>query len=309
MRAHTLTTQPSKAPPCRSAAGSGPRSRNRRAPASRDPTAPPARRTVRAHASRPSPLPAARTSCPSISNSTDSDIAESALSSTTRTRRAVTGVTTGASCSRVRQHAERQHDRELAAAPGPGAADLDAPAVQLDQTLRNGEPDAESALRTIERLVALHEEIEHVRQRLRVDAGAFVANARSARHRRAGAAVTWMRAPSGENFAAFDNRLPITCVSLTGSPSTSSGCGGGSNVTLCRRVAISGRAPSSACSMTSCTTRLCVRSSILPLVMRATSSRSSTSRARCDGLSLQDAAHLAHRRRLVRAGAEISARC
>ena len=45
-----------------------------------------------------------------------------------------------------------------------------------------------------------------------------------------------MRAPSGENFAAFDSRLPITCVSLTGSPSTFSGCGGGSNVTLCRRA-------------------------------------------------------------------------
>ena len=61
--------------------------------------------------------------------------------------------------------------------PGPALRDLDAPAVQLDETLRDGEPDAEPALRAIERLVALHEQIEHVRQDLRVDADAFVADA------------------------------------------------------------------------------------------------------------------------------------
>jgi hypothetical protein len=49
--------------------------------------------------------------------------------------------------------------------------------VQFDQSLRDGQADAEPALRAIERLIALHEEVEDVRQDLRVDAGAFVTDA------------------------------------------------------------------------------------------------------------------------------------
>src|SRR6185369_17560175 len=69
------------------------------------------------------------------------------------------------------------HDHELATAPRPLATNRDASAMQLDEPLRDREPDAEAALRAIERLIALHEQIEDVRQDLRIDADALIAHA------------------------------------------------------------------------------------------------------------------------------------
>src|SRR2546430_15984608 len=48
------------------------------------------------------------------------------------------------------------------------------PLVELDQPLDEREPDAEAALATIEAALALHEELEHARQELGVDAAAVV---------------------------------------------------------------------------------------------------------------------------------------
>ena len=48
--------------------------------------------------------------------------------------------------------------------------------VQLDQALHQREADAQAALAAVERAVALHEEVEHLGQQLRLDAGAVVAH-------------------------------------------------------------------------------------------------------------------------------------
>jgi hypothetical protein len=46
--------------------------------------------------------------------------------------------------------------------------------VQLDQALRDRETEAEAAFGALQRLLALHEALEHARQQLRLDADAFV---------------------------------------------------------------------------------------------------------------------------------------
>ena len=51
---------------------------------------------------------------------------------------------------------------------------LDAPLMQLDQALDECEPDTQSALAAIEAALALHEELEHARQELGLDAAAVV---------------------------------------------------------------------------------------------------------------------------------------
>jgi len=53
-----------------------------------------------------------------------------------------------------------QSNDELAAPAETGAAGLDVPAVQLDQTLHERQPDSEAALRTIA-CFELPEEVEH----------------------------------------------------------------------------------------------------------------------------------------------------
>ena len=55
-----------------------------------------------------------------------------------------------------------------------GARRLDAPAVQEHDLAHQREPDAEAALLAIGRMVGLGEEIEHLRQHVRVDADARV---------------------------------------------------------------------------------------------------------------------------------------
>ena len=55
---------------------------------------------------------------------------------------------------------------ELAPRPRPVAARRDRAAVQLDEAAHDREPEAEAALRAVERLALLHEQLEHARQQL-----------------------------------------------------------------------------------------------------------------------------------------------
>ena len=56
----------------------------------------------------------------------------------------------------------------------PFAVAPDAAAMQLHQVLDQREPDAQAALRAVQRLVGLGEQVEDVRQEVRRDAGALV---------------------------------------------------------------------------------------------------------------------------------------
>ena len=69
----------------------------------------------------------------------------------------------------------RQYDAEERSLADAVALHLDAALVQLDEALDHGEPDAEAALAAIKGALALGEELEHMRQQLRVDADAVVA--------------------------------------------------------------------------------------------------------------------------------------
>ena len=86
-----------------------------------------------------------------------------------------------------RRGGQRQPHDELAAAAGAGAVGGDAPAVQLDEPARQRQPDAEPALRALQRRRDLREHLEHRRQVLRLDADAVVGHRDpqlSAGHRR-----------------------------------------------------------------------------------------------------------------------------
>jgi molybdenum-dependent DNA-binding transcriptional regulator ModE len=79
-----------------------------------------------------------------------------------------------ASGARLRAHARRQADRHLRRpCPGPRWR-LDVAAMQLDQVLDQRQADAQAALRAVQRLVGLREQVEHVRQEFGRDAGALV---------------------------------------------------------------------------------------------------------------------------------------
>ena len=91
--------------------------------------------------------------------------------------------------------------------PGPALLTSMPPAVQLDETLRDGEPDAQPALRTIERLVALYEQIEHVREHLRIDAHPFHCGCRSARYPPTCASPDVDVRAVRARFAAFDKQV------------------------------------------------------------------------------------------------------
>ena len=69
----------------------------------------------------------------------------------------------------------RQDDAELTALAQSCAVRFDSAAVHLDQQFDDGESHAEPALRTIERAIALQEQVEQMRKQLRIDACARVA--------------------------------------------------------------------------------------------------------------------------------------
>src|ERR687886_741325 len=64
----------------------------------------------------------------------------------------------------------RAPDRELAPRARPLAPGRDAAAVELDELLDDGQPDAEAPLAPGERPVPLGEQLEHLRELLRRDA-------------------------------------------------------------------------------------------------------------------------------------------
>src|SRR5690606_1443687 len=72
---------------------------------------------------------------------------------------------------------QRQPDNELAAAVPAGARRRDRAAVQLDETARDGEPDAEAAARLAGARLALREHLEYVRQEIRIETDAVVDDA------------------------------------------------------------------------------------------------------------------------------------
>src|SRR4030095_5351259 len=71
---------------------------------------------------------------------------------------------------------KREANDEFAALVGAGAMGLDRATVQLDQPLGEVEPDAQPAAVASHPAIALHEQIENMRQRRRFDSGAVVAH-------------------------------------------------------------------------------------------------------------------------------------
>ena len=155
-------------------------------------------------------------------------------------------------------------------------------AVQLDQAAHDRQPEAEAALRAVERLRLLHEQVEDARRasraRCRCPGRARAAATRcSARSRRDADACC----PGSLYFAALVSRFETTCARRSGSPSTARPSGGTSRSTCWRRCSSSGLAismPARPRLRPAPGARF--RSSTLPRVMRETSSRSSTSRTR-----------------------------
>ena len=98
---------------------------------------------------------------------------------------------------------------------------------------------------------------------------------------RAGSTVTAICPKSLLNLLALLSRFDSTCTSRVMSASTSSGAGGSVTLKDWRRASTTGRIASTARSTTEASATRSGRSVILPLVMRDTSSRSSTSRVMC----------------------------
>ena len=94
-------------------------------------------------------------------------------------------------------------------------------------------------------------------------------------------AVSQMEPPRGVYLAALLSRLPTTCASRAGSASRRTGSPGSETVKAWPRASMLARTISTACSTTVDSRTSSLRSVIFPCVMRDTSSRSSTSRARC----------------------------
>ena len=88
--------------------------------------------------------------------------------------------------------------------------------------------------------------------------------------------VTQMWPPSPVYLTALVSRFTTTCSSLAASPFTEIGSSGMATVSSCLCVVISGRAVSIACDTTEPAVITSCRSCTRPVVMRATSSRSST---------------------------------
>ena len=90
-----------------------------------------------------------------------------------------------------------------------------------------------------------------------------------------------MRPPSGVYFTALLTRFTTICASRVESASTGTSSGASSTFTWCRRASISGREDATAPATRPFRSMISLRSTILPRVIRLTSRRSSTMRARC----------------------------
>ena len=171
---------------------------------------------------------------PSSSSASASDSTASSLSSTTSTRReravgtpigGVGPAVAGAAPGRHRggpRAASGRRTRSSRAAPGPGAARLDAAAVQPDERSHDGQPEPEPALRSIQRLPLLHEQVEDPRQHLGADADAGVAHDDQHAAVVAPRAARRCRPRGGVYLAALVSRFANTCASRAGSASTAS---------------------------------------------------------------------------------------
>ena len=167
-------------------------------------------------------------------------------------------------------------DGEPRAAPGSLALGAHRAPVLLDQRLDQREAEADPAAAAIQAAVGLGEDVEDVREDLRVHPDARVLHdegrlARAGQRRSA----TWMRPPGSVNLPALFSRLPMTWESRVTSPTIGAGSAGRSKSTVRLRAVSAGRA-----SSTTVRTRATrsIRSSwsrILPREIRATSRRSS----------------------------------
>ena len=95
------------------------------------------------------------------------------------------------------------------------------------------------------------------------------------------AADSEMRPPFGVYFAALLTRFERICATRAKSPLSCSGSAGSCSDSVCRCASMFGLLVSIAAAMTCATSTVSILSSILPRVMRDTSSRSSTSRTSC----------------------------
>src|SRR5579859_1793969 len=75
----------------------------------------------------------------------------------------------------LRRH--RQANRELASVVQASAGSGDAATMAFDQTAHQGKPDTEARVRAPRRRIRLDKEIKHVRQDVRGNADARIANA------------------------------------------------------------------------------------------------------------------------------------
>ena len=105
-----------------------------------------------------------------------SEFAASSLSSTTRMRR--DGAFALRECDRrfIVPIDQRQPDLERRTGTQAATRCGHASSVHFDQPLDHRQSDTEAALRTIERAIALHEQIEHLRQQILRDPDAIVGN-------------------------------------------------------------------------------------------------------------------------------------
>ena len=166
--------------------------------------------------------------------------------------------------------------------PGPSLARLDVAAVQLDQAAHDREAEAEAALRPVEGLALLHEQVEHIGSisaempmpvsRTRERDVRRLAPGRRPRSGRPDRCTSprWSAGSRRPARAASDRRRRRRPAAGTSATS--------SLVALLEAAGSPSRPPWRRCRRSR---RARVRSSILPRVIRETSSRSSTSRTRC----------------------------
>ena len=222
--------------------------------------------------------------------------AASRLSSTTSTRRPVGTAATAAGgggallAGRLRHCADaRQRHAEQRPLPMPSLCASTRALVQLDQALHQRQADAQAALAAVERALALHEQLEDVRQQLRRRCRCRCRARRSCASPSLGAQ---RRArccpPRGVYLAALLSRLATTCARRAKSPYSQTGARRAPRPTelLALRVDQRPRGLDAVRDRPCASSTGSFFSTILPWVMRETSSRSSTSRARWRHLAL-----------------------
>ena len=127
----------------------------------------------------------------------------------------------------------------------PSLESLHGSAVHFDQPAHQREPDSEAALRAVERVVDLGEEVEDGRELFGGDADAVIAYAEDGLAVRR-ATLEIDRPPSSVYLAALFSRLARTCARRTGSALTGTGSEGSDRFSVCLRASIGGRLVSTA---------------------------------------------------------------